>query len=210
VDSRRRASDHERAESRGAIVVVRTGAEMARATLERLEREGKLEEGVRYEVLHGELVVRSPPAGRHDKTVSTIVEHFDGWSSEHGGEIFTGVGLDIDDQQLTPDLLFIGPDRHGEMDADELDVDEFSVPPDLVIEVTSPGTRSMDFVEKHSLYERLGVPEYWVVDLVDNRVVVNCRGSTGAYEVSEHVSGTVTTKQAAGLALPLAELFAEG
>lgn len=191
-------------------MVVRTGAEMAHATLERLEREGKLEEGVRYEVLNGELVVRSAPAARHDEAVNTIAEHFDGWSREHGGEIFTGVGLDIDDQLLTPDLLFIGPERHGEMDADELDADEFSVPPDLVIEVTSPGTRSLDFVEKHALYEGLGVPEYWVVDLVDDRVVAHRRGRAGTYEASEHASGTLTTKQAAGLALPLAELFAGG
>lgn len=37
-------------------------------------------------------------------------------------------------------------------------------PPDLVIEVLSPSTRSFDLGDKKDLYERSRVPEYWVVD----------------------------------------------
>lgn len=191
-------------------MVVRTGADMAHATLERLEREGKLEEGVRYEVLDGELVVRGAPAARHGEAVNVIAGHLDEWSEEHGGEAYTGVGIELGDQHLMPDLSFIGPDRLDAMDDDELDADEFHVPPDLVIEVTSPGTRSVDHVEKHDLYQRLGVAEYWVVDLAADLVVAHRRGSGGTYEASEHTSGTLTTEQAPGLKLPLAELFAAG
>lgn len=191
-------------------MAVRTGAGMAHATLERLEREGKLEEGVRYEVLDGELVVRGAPAARHVEAVNAIAEHLAGWSDEHGGEVYTGVGVEIGDQQLMPDLSFIGPARLDEMDDRELDADEFHVPPDLVIEVTSPGTRSLDHVEKHDLYQRLGVAEYWVVDLAADVVVAHRLGSGGAYEASEHTSGALTTEQAPGLKLPLEELFAEG
>lgn len=189
---------------------VGNGADMAYATLERLERQGKLEEGLRYEVLDGELVVRGAPSARHGEAVSVIAGHFDEWSQEHGGEAYTGVGIELGEQHLMPDLSFIGPDRLDEMDDAELAADEFHVPPDLVIEVTSPGSGSLDHVEKHDLYQRLGVAEYWVVDLAAGLVVVHRRGSAGAYEASEHTSGTLTTEQAAGLKLPLAELFAAG
>lgn len=189
---------------------VGTGASMAYATLERLERQGKLEEGLRYEVLDGELVVRGAPSARHGEAVSVIAAHFDEWSQEHGGEVYTGAGIEIDGQQLMPDLSFIGPDRLDAMDDDELAADEFHVAPDLVVEVTSPGSSSLDHVEKHGLYQRLGVAEYWVVDVAAGLVVVHRRGSAGAFEASEHTSGTLTTEQAAGLKLPLAELFAAG
>lgn len=191
-------------------MAVGSGAGMAYATLERLERQGKLEEGLRYEVLDGELVVRGAPSARHGEAVSMIAGHFDEWSEEHGGEVHVGVGIGIDEQQLMPDLSFIGPDRLDAMDDDELAADEFHVPPDLVVEVTSPGSGSLDHVEKHDLYQRLGVAEYWVVDLAAGLVVAHRRGAAGAYEASEHTSGTLTTEQAAGLKLPLAELFAEG
>ncbi len=189
---------------------VGNGADMAYATLERLERQGKLEEGLRYEVLDGELVVRGAPSARHGEAVNVIAGHFEEWSEEHGGEAYTGVGIELGEQHLMPDLSFIGPDRLDAMDDAELDADEFHVPPDLVVEVTSPGSGSLDHVEKHDLYQRLGVAEYWVVDIAAGLVVVHRRGSAGAYEASEHTSGTLTTEQAVGLKLPLAELFAEG
>jgi len=35
--------------------------------------------------------------------------------------------------------------------------------PDMVCEVVSPGTYEKDIVVKKAIYERYGVPEYWIV-----------------------------------------------
>jgi Uma2 family endonuclease len=35
--------------------------------------------------------------------------------------------------------------------------------PDLVIEIVSPATEARDRREKRVLYERYGIPEYWIV-----------------------------------------------
>lgn len=147
-------------------------ARMPHAQLERLEAQGKLDEILRYEVLNGELVIRGSPLLRHQRAVNALMRHFDSWTRQHGGEAFAGLGVEIGPHQLGPDVTFIGPER-----VDALDVDGFRVPPDLVAEVTSPGSRSLDLHEKRDIYESLGVGGYWVVDLQRDVVVAPSAGA---------------------------------
>ncbi|MGI8874126.1 MAG: Uma2 family endonuclease, partial [Egibacteraceae bacterium] len=191
-------------------MAVATGARMAHAVLEKLEAEGKLDESLRYEILNGELVIRGAPRTRHERAVSTLMRYFTVWAHEHGGDVFAGLGIEIGDQRPIPDCTVIGPDR-----VDELAEDGFHVPPDLVVEVTSPGTRSLDLHEKRDIYQQLGVPEYWVVDLHRDVVLVHRRdpkvaGPTDrcAYAVTEHIAGATRTPAGApGRAGPAAELL---
>jgi len=57
-----------------------------------------------------------------------------------------------------PDLFFLAKEH-----ADRIGEQVFGVP-DLIIEVTSPGTREVDRGEKFFEYARAGVREYWLVD----------------------------------------------
>ena len=43
-------------------------------------------------------------------------------------------------------------------------------PPDLVVEITSESSRSKDRTLKYNLYEKAGVPEYWLVDMENHEV----------------------------------------
>ena len=63
-----------------------------------------------------------------------------------------------DDTILQPDLLYIGKSRR------HIAKERIEGPPDLVIEILSPGTGRRDKTEKLDLYAKYAVPEYWVVD----------------------------------------------
>ncbi|MEX2620531.1 MAG: Uma2 family endonuclease [Egibacteraceae bacterium] len=183
--------------------VATTGARMAHTLLADLDRHGKLDDRLRYEILAGELVIRGLPLVRHEHAVSVLVQHFRNWVTEHGGVAYAGAGIEIGDHQLRPDLTFMGPAR-----VDEIDADGFHVAPDLVAEVTSPGTRSLDLHEKRAIYEAIGVGEYWVVDLAEQRVIVHRRDTQGGYQATEHTAGTLSTEQAPGLEVPVGEVLA--
>ncbi len=45
-------------------------------------------------------------------------------------------------------------------------------PPDLIIEIVSPTTASLDYIQKLRLYEKHGVKEYWIVHPIDKIVMV--------------------------------------
>lgn len=197
------------------MAVVTGSGRMAHALLDELEAEGKLDERLRYEILNGELVIRGRPLMRHARAVSVLVYHFAAWTRAHGGEAFAEAGVEMRDQQLVPDVVLMGPERAG-----EIDEDGFHVAPDLVVEVTSPATRSLDLHEKRDIYEELGVGEYWVVDLSEGVVIVHRAGDAGRsgdagragdagrYALTEANDGTLTPLSAPGLEVPVAELLA--
>ena len=63
------------------------------------------------------------------------------------------------DNVLIPDVMFIARDRLHIIGPKAIDA-----PPDLVVEILSPGTRQRDLATKRTLYARFGVQEYWIVD----------------------------------------------
>lgn len=71
-----------------------------------------------------------------------------------------------------PDLAVIQP-AHGEL-LRQRDTIRLFMPPPLVVEVVSPGNvqRDRDYIAKRSQYDNRGIPEYWIVDPVQNQLMV--------------------------------------
>jgi len=64
------------------------------------------------------------------------------------------------------------PDLFVTCTTDNLTENELVGPPDFVIEILSPSNKSHDLVTKLNLYMNHGVKEYWIVDPMDERILV--------------------------------------
>lgn len=76
--------------------------------------------------------------------------------------------------------VVVQPDVFVVCDADKLDRRGVRGAPDWIVEVLSPSTAGKDQIEKRRLYERHGVPEYWLVHPTD-RVLTVYRLNNGEY-----------------------------
>ncbi|MFN8632396.1 MAG: Uma2 family endonuclease [Chloroflexota bacterium] len=122
-------------------------------------------EGVRYEIIDGELYVSTAPHWDHQRASSMLAARLVNWSEESRlGEAMPTPGLVFPgDQNVIPDLVWISKARlSGALD----DAGHLTVAPELVVEVLSPGSSNefRDRAVKLDLYSRLGVDEYWIVD----------------------------------------------
>ena len=69
---------------------------------------------------------------------------------------------------MQPDVLFISRAREHRVTDKNV-----QGAPDLVIEILSPSTADRDLEDKHELYGRHGVLEYWIIDPVAETVAVH-------------------------------------
>ena len=66
-------------------------------------------------------------------------------------------------------------------DLGRLDQKGYRGAPAFVVEVLSPSSRRHDKLVKHSLYEKAGVKEYWIVDPEKKIVLVHLLEEDGHY-----------------------------
>ncbi|HEY0605304.1 MAG TPA: Uma2 family endonuclease [Herpetosiphonaceae bacterium] len=122
------------------------------------------DDGNRYELLEGELVVSRAPRLTHQRISGNIFALLHQHLSRHPiGEVFATPGIVFDQiSSVIPDLVFVSYERQAEIVVD----DRFIAAPELVIEILSPGEENAyrDRVTKRQIYGRFGVSEYWIVD----------------------------------------------
>jgi Uma2 family endonuclease len=127
------------------------------------------DDGLRRELIGGELFVTAAPRLRHQEVVGEVFVLLRTYATEHGGRAYlapTDVFLsDVD--VVEPDVLFVSAEH-----LDRLEEKFVRSAPDVVVEVSSPTTRPVELTRKKDLYERYGVPEYWYLDLEVDRVEV--------------------------------------
>jgi Uma2 family endonuclease len=114
------------------------------------------DDGNRYELIDGVLVVSPSPGIPHQWVVADLLTLL---TSNCPADLkVLGSPLDVlsPDTAVQPDLLVA---RRADLTGKYL-----MVPPVLVVEVLSPSTTIHDLNVKYARYERFGVPSYWVVD----------------------------------------------
>jgi Uma2 family endonuclease len=121
------------------------------------------DDGYRYEVIDGVLLMSPPPTPRHQRACGKLAFAFRMFvREEQRGEIYESpieVILPGIATPVQPDILFISTERLGIVGQTRIEG-----APDLVVEVLSPGNWLTDRREKFRAYEAAGVQEYWIVD----------------------------------------------
>lgn len=130
-----------------------------------------LPDGQRAELIDGQIYNMAPPSRNHQEILSFLHLAIGNHIAQKKGECKVypapfAVFLSADDSKyLEPDLSVI-------CDRNKLDERGCNGAPDWIIEIASPGSRSMDYYTKLSLYRSAGVREYWIVDPMKQTVLV--------------------------------------
>jgi Uma2 family endonuclease len=136
--------------------------------------------GNRYEIIDGELLVTRAPHWKHQKVITKLIQALGNWSSQSKlGEVVTTPGVIFpDDDNVIPDLVWISSDRLAKV-LDE--AGHLLAAPELVVEVLSEGSDNerRDREVKRKLYAIRGVREYWIIDWRKQQIEVFRRDSNG-------------------------------
>ncbi|MDZ4719994.1 MAG: Uma2 family endonuclease [Roseiflexaceae bacterium] len=119
-------------------------------------------DGVRYELVHGELRI-APALGTDHQTASGYIFYFLMQQIQlagHGRVFHAPIDLELGpDTIVQPDIVVVLNQSSAVITSQRI-----IGSPNLVIEIASPSTASYDRREKRDLYATGGVPEYWIVD----------------------------------------------
>lgn len=119
-------------------------------------------DGYRYEIIDGSVFKNPAPSPNH-QTVSSRI-HFQLYSqielTGKGRVFYAPVDVELGKHDIAqPDLVVLIGDKVKLVTRSRI-----QGVPDLVVEVLSPSRPEYDLVTKKAMYERVRVPEYWIVD----------------------------------------------
>lgn len=128
------------------------------------------------ELLDGELLMSPSPVPKHQRINRRFCRLLE--DIIPNGEVFIApLDVYLDEANIPqPDVIWVAQESRCQITEKRLEG-----PPDLIIEVVSPGSAIVDRREKFALYERHGVAEYWIAEPQAQFVEV-CTLRGGRYE----------------------------
>ena len=165
------------------------------------------DDGRRYEILEGELAVTPSPSRSHQEFAANLLVVLKTFVTAHGlGRVFIAPFDVILEKTsvVVPDLLFVSRERLSIVTDRGVEG-----PPDLIVEILSPGTARRDRGEKAQLYARHGVRHYWLAD-PDARVLETLELDRSRYRETGRLTGDArfTPTLFPGLEITLPSLWA--
>ncbi len=165
-------------------------------------------DGRRHELIEGEHFVTPAPKTKHQIVSSNLHQILGPFVRQRRlGRILSAptdvVLSDLD--VVEPDLLFVSTSRLSIITETHI-----HGAPDLVVEILSESTRKTDEIIKRKLYERYGIPEYWIVDPELETVKLyrmTDQGYVRAAELSQETGDTLTTPLLPDLRIALLQIF---
>ncbi len=166
----------------------------------------KIEDDLLYEIMEGELEMAPSPGTYHQRSSRDL--GFAVWKyvkdTDQGEVLFAPTDVILDEKNKPqPDLMFVSKERLTII----RDAGIFGCP-DMVVEIISPTSIHRDRYRKKAMYEKFGVPEYWIVDALYKTVEVLTL-QEGGYILHSFAreSGIVESKVIKGFQIEIADIF---
>lgn len=152
------------------------GREITRADLRALP-----DDGHRYELIDGALLVTPAPRFQHQLAVANLYTALREAAPAELTVLFAPFDVALAaNTVIQPDILVARRDAFTDT--------ELPGPPLLAIEVLSPSTRSIDLLLKKERLQRAGCPHYWVID-PDEPSITAWDLTDGVYRDAAHALG---------------------
>ncbi|MDJ1178936.1 Uma2 family endonuclease [Roseofilum sp. BLCC_M91] len=147
----------------------------------------------RYELVNGELIPMSLGTGKHGAIIRFLLLQFDRTLATSEQPLIALPGLvgvrsprgGRWDTCRIPDITVLSQEQWEEMAEREAVINLNEAPPLLVVEVVSPSTKMDDYRSKQSEYSVLNIPEYWMVDPIEQKVIIG-QLDHGLYTLTEY------------------------
>lgn len=160
-----------------SVTVLPFGRPLTRADLERLP-----DDGHRYELIDGMLLVSPSPRPRHQLVVGRLHLLLSAACPPDLYVVLAPLAVALsDDTELQPDLLVAPRDQFNDK--------ELPGAPLLSVEVLSPSTRRVDLLLKRDRLQAAGVPSYWIVD-PDELSITVLELEAGGYQEVALIAGS--------------------
>lgn len=153
--------------------------------------------GNRYELVDGELVAMGIGTGLHGAIAEFLNEQFK-LAAQQANQPWTAKDMRIGirsprstrwDTSRIPDVVVLPIEQWAAMQTREAVIELQDPPPLLVVEVVSDSTVATDYRAKHSEYSVLEIPEYWIVDPLQQQVTIALLES-GRYDDTVFIDDT--------------------
>ncbi len=128
------------------------------------------DDGHRYEIVNGVLVMAPAPTPEHQDIVLEIAAYLQMHVKLAGlGRVFPGpIDVELGPKDvLQPDVVIL-LNAH----LDRVAAKKIIGAPDLIVEIASPTTAALDRLTKYDIYARAGIAEYWIVKPTSRTVEV--------------------------------------
>jgi len=156
------------------------------------------------ELIDGVILPKQSGTDLHSQTLTELLYRLKHDEELHDGKWTLPLDLFVSPYNIfAPDLMFFQKGNYpsrGESPVMKI--------PMIVVEIITEETRYRDTIRKRSAYADRGIAEYWIVDPIQQWMVVNVRNEDGLYTAVPVIDGIVRIGWYAGSILPIGEMFA--
>ena len=164
---------------------------------------GILPETGRFELIRGEIIEMPVPGSRHAGRVKRLNRLF---TSRLGESVIVSiqdpVGIDLFSEPV-PDAALLKPRADFYTESHPMPGDVL-----LIVEV-SDSTAKYDSTVKASLYAEAGIPEYWILNVKQDVLVIHSEPADGTYRQVRvaHREDTVSLQKLPNISFPVEEIL---